>query len=277
MVCVWHWLAQEGAWGRQQLFLIRAVRAVAVEAAFAYRGVFPDEGAALLLVAAVAGLVHRIRLEQGLRRRAMRVVAIDAGHLPFGQGHVRALAELHALLLMTAVASLGNAVGLLQAGGRELRHRVVAVRAGQPVGLVRGRAPEDALVAVVALQTYRVALVGAVVVGRLAGFRRLAGEADDQGLVLLLLAGFRRFARKADDERLVHVVFVGVARTGPVAGLTAATLKIVLRIEAKSLGVSGMRELVVLCGVAREATLLADVFRALGKADQRGVCRAGRR
>ena len=93
-------LAQHGPRRRQQTLEIGAVRIVAVEAVFPNRRVLEEEGPTLLGVAAVADLVDAIGFEQGVRRRAMRIVAIDAGDLSFQQRHVRAHVKLRALDLV---------------------------------------------------------------------------------------------------------------------------------------------------------------------------------
>ena len=74
-------LAQERNRRDQQRVLVRTVRRVAIEAAFADRRVLEQEWPALLGMALRAGLVDRIGLQQRAGQRAMRIVAIDAAHL----------------------------------------------------------------------------------------------------------------------------------------------------------------------------------------------------
>ena len=84
--------------------MVGTMRLMAVETTFADRRMFPKEGPPLFGVTRVANLVHRIEVQERAGRRAVRIMAIDAGHLAFGQRHVRTPAELGALLLVTLVA-----------------------------------------------------------------------------------------------------------------------------------------------------------------------------
>ena len=143
-------LAQERARGNEQHFLVGTMRLVAVETVLANRRMLPDERAALFGVAGIADVIHRVRIEHRSGRRAMRVVAAFAGHLALRQGHMRAFAELGALLLMAGVAGLGNARFLQQTGGGEPRHGVVAVAACDLVRGVRRTGPVNALPPLVA-------------------------------------------------------------------------------------------------------------------------------
>src|SRR5450756_1504869 len=65
----------------QQRRVGRAVRRVAVGAIVGDGGVLPEEGAALLRVAGVAGLVDRVLDEHLRRRRTVRVVTVRTRHL----------------------------------------------------------------------------------------------------------------------------------------------------------------------------------------------------
>ena len=94
-------LAQERNRRDQQCVLIRAVRRVAVEAVLANGCMLEQERTALLGMALIARLVDRIGLEQRASQGAMRIVAIVAAHLPFGQRHVRAAIELQADIPVT--------------------------------------------------------------------------------------------------------------------------------------------------------------------------------
>jgi hypothetical protein len=75
---------------------------MAVQAAFANRGVIKDKGAALFSMTLKANLIHRIRFQEGIRPTAMRIMAVAAGHLALEERHMRAFAEFYALLLMTS-------------------------------------------------------------------------------------------------------------------------------------------------------------------------------
>ena len=99
-------LAQERNRRHQQRALIRAVRRVAVEAVLANGGMLEQERTALLGMALIARLVDRIGLEQRAGQGAMRIVAVVAAHLPFGQRHVRAAIELHPNIAVAVGAHL---------------------------------------------------------------------------------------------------------------------------------------------------------------------------
>ena len=99
-------LAQERNRRDQQGLLVRPVRRVAVEATLAHGRVFEQERPAFLRVTLVAGLVDRVRLQQRAGDRAVRIVAIVAAHLAFGQRHVRTPVELQAHVAMTLRASV---------------------------------------------------------------------------------------------------------------------------------------------------------------------------
>ena len=94
-------LAEERNRRDQQRALIRAVRRVAVETVLTNRRMLEQKRAALFRVALVAGLVDRIGLEQRAGQCAMRIVAIVAAHLAFGERHMRAAIELLADILVT--------------------------------------------------------------------------------------------------------------------------------------------------------------------------------
>ena len=90
----------------EELVVVGPVRLMTVQAALAHRRVFPEERSPLFGVTGVADLVDGIGIQQRPGRRAVRVVAVDAGHFAFGQRHVRAPAELGALLLVALVTGL---------------------------------------------------------------------------------------------------------------------------------------------------------------------------
>src|SRR3546814_9653982 len=72
----------------------------------------------------VAGLVDRVGLEQRDVDRAVRVVAVDAGHLDLGQRHVRAAVELMADVPVAGRAGFVARLSGLQPFDGELCHRV---------------------------------------------------------------------------------------------------------------------------------------------------------
>src|SRR5262245_41849169 len=72
----------------QHPLVVRAVGIVTVHAALGDGKMLPEEGAALLGVAAVAGVVERHLLEERGSHRAVRVVARGARHLAFAEWHV---------------------------------------------------------------------------------------------------------------------------------------------------------------------------------------------
>src|SRR6185312_183552 len=124
----------------------RAVRVVAVRAVLAHRLVVVHERAALLHVARVAGVVDGVALHERGPGRAVRVVAVGARHLPFGDRMVRGLVDLGALLLVAVEAHLGlralvahrvvPGVDLVAVGAREAAR---LVHAPGPVGALRVR------------------------------------------------------------------------------------------------------------------------------------------
>lgn len=168
-------LAQHRTWCGQQRFEIRTVRRVTVQAILAHGRVLEQEWPALLRVTAITDFVDAIGFEQRGRRRAVRIVAIDATHFAFGQRHVRTLVEFGALHLVAGEAGFVDRLSRGQAMRCEVRHRIVAIAAGELVVLVNRAVPEDALPSLMARQALRI----------LARYRRLAlvGEADDRCVV----------------------------------------------------------------------------------------------
>ena len=147
-------LAQEGRSLDQQIRLVRAVRRMAVQAAFADRKVLPQQRAALLRVAVVASLVDRNFLQQLRSRRAVRVVAVGANHLRLANRMVRELVAVGTLLGVAGEALLGL-------GGLD-QDRVLAdvdgmaAGAGHVVGGVLAALPVHAQTGLVAAQAHRV-------------------------------------------------------------------------------------------------------------------------
>ena len=77
--------------------MVGAVRLMAIQAAFANRGMAENKRAALFGMTLKANLINRTRLQERIRRAAMRIMTVAASHLAFEERHMRALAELHAL------------------------------------------------------------------------------------------------------------------------------------------------------------------------------------
>ena len=99
-------LAQNWSGSCQQTFEIRSMRTVTVHAVFPHRGVFEQERPTLFCMAAVAKLVHTIRLQQRLCGRAMRIVTVGAAQLALEQRHMGTLHEFRALDFVAGKAGL---------------------------------------------------------------------------------------------------------------------------------------------------------------------------
>src|SRR5512146_1306205 len=113
----------------EHLLFSAAVWVVAVGAVLGDRHVLPEERAALLGVAAEAGLVRRARDEHLLVRRAVRVVAARALELAFAQRHVGELRDLRLLVLVTVAARRDDRRSLQVPTLRVVVHDGVAVGA----------------------------------------------------------------------------------------------------------------------------------------------------
>ena len=224
-------LAKVGTRPHEQLVMVGTMRLVTVDATLADRRVFPEERPPLFGVAGVADVVDGIGVQQGTGRRAVRVVAVDAGHLALWKRHVRTLAELRTLLLVTLEAGLGDALPGLKAGVRDLLHGIVAVGAAEIALLVPRSRPVHASATLVAGQALGILDVH--------GSAPAPGEPDQRGLV----------------ERVP-----GVVRPRSVAGFAALPLTIALRIQAEDLRMQRLAEMLVLLAVAFDAPRLADVL-----------------
>lgn len=215
----------------EQLVMVGTMRLMTVETTFANRRVFPEERAPLFGVTRVTNLVHGIEIQKSAGRRAVRVVAVDAGHLAFGQRHVRTLAKLGALLLVTLETGLRDALPGLETAGRQLLHGIVAIGAGKIAFRVRRSGPVQAIATLVAVQA------------------------------LTILRGHRRSPTPCEPDQLGLVECVlGVLRTRPVAGLTHLPLAVVLRIQSKDLRMQRVAEMRVFLSVTFDASRLADVL-----------------
>lgn len=143
-------LAQEGPRHHEQAFIAGAMGRVATQAILTHRRVLPDEWTTFFAVARVTELVHAVRLEQRPGDRAVGIVAVLTGYLALQQRHVRALAKLHALLLMAGEAGLADAALREEPRDREFRHWIMAIAAGEAARLMDRSLPEHALAALVA-------------------------------------------------------------------------------------------------------------------------------
>ena len=101
-------LAEKRSGGCQQHLMIGTVRRMAIQAAFANRGVTENEGTALFGVALKADFVNRICFQEGVRWAAVGIMAVAATHLTFEEWHVGALAEFYPLLLMASKTGIVN-------------------------------------------------------------------------------------------------------------------------------------------------------------------------
>src|SRR6188474_2626430 len=137
----------------QQLVVVGTMRLMTVETTLADGRVFPEERSPLFGVTRVTDLVHGIEVQQGAGRRAVRVVAVDARHFSFRQRHMRSPAKLGALLLVTLVTGLGDALPGQQTAGRQLLHGIVAIGAGEITLRVRRSRPVQPVATLVAVQT----------------------------------------------------------------------------------------------------------------------------
>ena len=99
-------LAEERYRRHQQRRLIRAVRRMTVQAVLAHWCVLEQERTALLRMALIAGLVYRVRFEQGRGERTVRIVATGALHLLLAQRMVRGLHQCLPDLLVALCAQL---------------------------------------------------------------------------------------------------------------------------------------------------------------------------
>src|SRR3989304_2595924 len=99
-------LAEHGSCRNQQFFMVGSMRAVAIQAIIAHRGMFEKKRPAFLGMALITGLVHRVGLEQGAGGAAMGIMTVRARDLPLQQGHMGSASELRSLILMTHEAGL---------------------------------------------------------------------------------------------------------------------------------------------------------------------------
>ena len=84
----WHSAHNLGRETFGQVLIDRAVRVVTVQAIFPNRRMFEQERSALLGVTFVASVIDGGFFPQAFGGRAVRLMAICAGHLAFAQRHV---------------------------------------------------------------------------------------------------------------------------------------------------------------------------------------------
>jgi hypothetical protein len=132
-------LAEQRGAPRQHRPVNRAVRVVADRAILGHRRMLPDERAALLGVAAVAGLVQRAANQQAVGAGAVRIVAIRARQLSLPHRVGRRLEEVRLDVGVAGIARLG--LGALLDDRVLRRMQLVAVGAGDGVDVVRAAGP----------------------------------------------------------------------------------------------------------------------------------------
>ncbi len=248
-------LAEHGLLRDEHALVRRAVRVVATRAVVTHGGVLVQERAALLRVAADAGLVEPVaHLQQLDVGGAVRVVARRALHLALGDRHVRGATHLRRLLLVAGLAQLGLRVGLQLALERLGRVRAVARRAGHVPGVVRAAVPH--------------------------GVRAL-GVAREAGLVARPRVGLG--VAEPQDLALVVVVHVGLPRAVTALAATVGRWRArvldttVGRLADRALGLVALQAHRV-AGEARRRLASGQRRLELRRAgDQRGVRRCGRR
>src|ERR1019366_8718913 len=137
----------------QQIFVVRAVRLVAVQAVLTHRRVFPQHRTALFSMTLVAILVHRSLADQLVRNAAMWVMAIRASQLALANRHVGRVLHLCPLELVALEAGLGLDLGLQILLARHVLHHSVAVGAGDTARFVNAAGPVIAFALLMAGET----------------------------------------------------------------------------------------------------------------------------
>ena len=247
-------LAQPRCGETQQIRLEAPVRDMTAETALRDRSVLPEEGPALLGVAAGALVVDRVRVDELVRDRAVRVVARRAGHEALSTDTDSTGARWHvggALGLRSGeVMALATDGGLVGAGEQvsigDGLHDGVAVAAAEAARFVRASVPEALSATLMTLQ----ACFGL--------------------LFLRLLIGLLKA-----DPAWIRVVFAAAHRmssSGPVARL-AATLRECVecvrrrqRLRMNGMGV-GFREIAVATETSRLTNELVRAMRCDGGPD----------
>ena len=100
-------LAQERCTHLQQAFCRCSMWIVTVGAVIIDRFVTMHKGTAFFHMAGVAGFIDAIALHEFRSNRTMRIMAIGAGHLAFGNRVMRRTADLRALFLVAGKTHIG--------------------------------------------------------------------------------------------------------------------------------------------------------------------------
>src|SRR5215831_8790444 len=141
-------LAQERRAHLEQVGVRRAVRVVAQRAVLLHGLVRAHERPALLHVAHVAGVVDVVAHHHARADRAVRVVAIRAGHQALADRVARRAVDQRAYVLVAGEADVGLRELVAHRVARDVQ--LVAGRAGDVVALVSARFPVDARAPLVA-------------------------------------------------------------------------------------------------------------------------------
>lgn len=149
-------LAQERPGDLEELVLIGPVGIVAVQTTFPDWRMLPEERTAFFRVAGITSFIDGVSFQHRFRGGTVWIVAVHAGHFPFGQRHVRSLGKFGALLFMAGVTRFVDRFFPEKAGVRDLCHRVVAITASELVPAVRRVRPEDCIAALVTGEAHAV-------------------------------------------------------------------------------------------------------------------------
>jgi len=147
----------------QQLWVVGAMRLMAIGAVFQYRRVLPQERTTAFGMAGEAVLVDRALNELLRVGSAVRVVTARARHLAFAIRHMRGALQLRAAHLVTpqtefrlrlldppVLGQWSAVAGVRRERDLHLLFHLVAVDAGHPPRLVRAALPEEPVAARVA-------------------------------------------------------------------------------------------------------------------------------
>ncbi len=243
-------LAQERNRRDQQRVLIRAMGGMAIQAILAHRRMFEKKRSALLGMTLVARFVDRVRLQQRVRERPVRVVAVIAAHLAVGQRHVGSAVELETDVAVALRTGIVDRAARQEPLHREFGHRIVAIAARQIVALMNRTGPVIPGPARVTRET------------------RLGLRGDGRTGVFGI----------PDDEPF-HLGIGGMRGARPMTGLAHRNRRIRPIGDVQSQGVQRVREVFRLELVAGDAGFLADGsgIRRLRIGRDGGMGEAGRR
>lgn len=145
-------LAEERDLGVEQLGMVGAMGFVAVRAVFPDRYVVPEKRTSFLGVAFIALLVDGGLLQQFPGLNAVGIVAIRTGHFSLSERMMRGPKELGLFLLMAGETQVGLAGRFELRFFRLGRVHAVAVRAGEPPGIMDAPIPGQSRAALMAGQ-----------------------------------------------------------------------------------------------------------------------------